>query len=333
MQAPAPMADKEVHDAAFSPDYVMDGSIFVATGSGVFRSTNRGASWSPAVSGLTNLTVYRVALSPDYSADGTVFAGTDGGVFRSVNGGGSWTVINSGLTAMDVRASGVLSCLCLGSDRLCGHQQQGHLPQHRRRQLWSLIMSGHTPQRDVWSIAISPNFAVDNTLFTGCPSWQGFKSTDRGNTWAMTSSISTTLTREAGFSLTCGRWRCHPDLRQTARCSWVCSVAVCCGRRMAEQLANCADRHMAARVMVLGGAAGPDGEPVAFVGMNGGGVFVSTDRGASWHNRNAHNFFLMDTYALAVSPNYANDYTLFAGKILAGPWPVAMASADLRTVE
>ena len=74
---------------------------------GVFKSTNGGASWTAANTGLTPQ-----ALAIDPSNTSTIYAGTssntatispgatsvDGGVFKSTNGGASWTAINSDLT-------------------------------------------------------------------------------------------------------------------------------------------------------------------------------------------------------------------------------------------
>ncbi len=69
--------------------------LFAGTGgSGVFLSTNSGASWTQVDTGLTNSTVNALAASgPD------IFAGTDGGgVFLSTNNGTDWAQVDSGLT-------------------------------------------------------------------------------------------------------------------------------------------------------------------------------------------------------------------------------------------
>ncbi len=73
---------------------VNNGNIFAGTnGSGIFRSTDNGASWVPVNNGLTKLGVNVLAISA-----GRIFAGTsDGGVFRSTDNGASWMQVNSGL--------------------------------------------------------------------------------------------------------------------------------------------------------------------------------------------------------------------------------------------
>src|SRR2546428_1619618 len=57
-------------------------------GSGLFKSTNGGASWVPLNSGLTDPIVVAVVVDP--SVPTTVYAGTWSGVFKSTNGGASW---------------------------------------------------------------------------------------------------------------------------------------------------------------------------------------------------------------------------------------------------
>ena len=72
-------------------------------GYGVFRSANRGGSWSEINAGLTNLNIGALAIDPQTPT--TLYAGTfGGGVFRSTDGGGSWSAINAGLTNLGIGA-------------------------------------------------------------------------------------------------------------------------------------------------------------------------------------------------------------------------------------
>jgi hypothetical protein len=78
---------------AGTQDKAEDWSLRTRFGSGVFRSTNNGTSWTAVNNGLTNLDVRSLAVS------GTnLFVGTfGGGVFLSTNNGTSWTAVNKGL--------------------------------------------------------------------------------------------------------------------------------------------------------------------------------------------------------------------------------------------
>jgi len=76
------------------------GSTKPSTVGGVFKSTNGGATWVPASTGLTDMTVYSLAIDPVHT--GTLYAATAGtGIFRTTNGGASWAVLNSGLGAVN----------------------------------------------------------------------------------------------------------------------------------------------------------------------------------------------------------------------------------------
>ncbi|HEY6147505.1 MAG TPA: hypothetical protein VIZ69_07390 [Thermoanaerobaculia bacterium] len=71
-------------------------TLFAGTnGGGVFRSFDRGASWSAANAGLGSSQVF--ALVSDGGASGALYAGTNAGVFRSTDAGESWRAFNDGL--------------------------------------------------------------------------------------------------------------------------------------------------------------------------------------------------------------------------------------------
>ena len=74
---------------------VCDNALFAAAygGAGVFRSTNKGTTWTPVNTGLTNFAFYGI------SACGmNLFVGTNAGTFVSANGGASWSPANTGFT-------------------------------------------------------------------------------------------------------------------------------------------------------------------------------------------------------------------------------------------
>jgi photosystem II stability/assembly factor-like uncharacterized protein len=81
------------------------GAVLAGTGeSGIYRSTDSGATWTPCRTGLMNSSVRTFASDPATPA--VVFAGTEGGLFRSSDGGGSWTRL-TGLDAAQVSTVGV----------------------------------------------------------------------------------------------------------------------------------------------------------------------------------------------------------------------------------
>jgi hypothetical protein len=81
--------------------------IYVGTSNGsstkyeIFKSSDGGASWTSANSGIPlNTTVRSLAIDPNNNQ--TIYAGTDGqGVFKSTDGGNSWVPVNNGLVTND----------------------------------------------------------------------------------------------------------------------------------------------------------------------------------------------------------------------------------------
>src|SRR5688572_25776731 len=79
---------------AASPEFRQDRTLFVAGRTGIFRSSDGGATWRHALEGE----VLSVAVSPAFEQDGTLFIGTgQDGVIRSDDGGVTWHGANSGL--------------------------------------------------------------------------------------------------------------------------------------------------------------------------------------------------------------------------------------------
>ena len=68
-------------------------SIMGKGGGGMFRSTDKGDTWTEQNGGFTALDVNSVVVSPI----GHIFAGAAGGVFRSMNDADQWSDVSSGL--------------------------------------------------------------------------------------------------------------------------------------------------------------------------------------------------------------------------------------------
>src|SRR4029079_8601444 len=78
-------------------DLVYAGSF----GLGLFRSEDRGVTWTKSGQGVTDPFI----LTLTTGKDGAIYAGTfRGGVFRSRDRGKSWQAINSGLKRLEIKA-------------------------------------------------------------------------------------------------------------------------------------------------------------------------------------------------------------------------------------
>jgi photosystem II stability/assembly factor-like uncharacterized protein len=78
-------------------------TISNSSGSRVFKTTDGGASWSDASSGLPKQTFVR-SLQIDLQVPTTLYVGTVFGVYKSSDRGESWHSANSGLTATSIEA-------------------------------------------------------------------------------------------------------------------------------------------------------------------------------------------------------------------------------------
>jgi len=120
-------------------------------GLGLFRSEDRGVSWTKSGEGVTDPFI----LTLTTGKDGAVYAGTfRGGVFRSRDQGKSWQAINSGLKRLEIKAllavsDGIYAGTSDGVYRLAADQ-------------WSVVTTG-LDDILVHALALSS----DGTLFAG----------------------------------------------------------------------------------------------------------------------------------------------------------------------
>ncbi|MDQ3702868.1 MAG: hypothetical protein M3442_18375, partial [Chloroflexota bacterium] len=171
-----------VQAVALSPRFVEDGTVLVGTEDlGVFRSTDRGVSWQPANSGLTNLSVNALWVSPRFDSDHTVFAGTAGsGVFRSTDGGRSWTQVVA--DTLDELAVMALASDSAGTSLVAGLHQNGLFRSTDGGSSWEPANDG-LAARSMSSLAVSPEYQEDDTLFAAGIEDGILRSRTSGTSW------------------------------------------------------------------------------------------------------------------------------------------------------
>ena len=130
-------------------DLVYAGSF----GHGLFRSEDRGATWTSSGQGVTDPFILTLATGKD----GAIYAGTfRGGVFRSRDGGKSWQALNNGLKHLEIKA------LLVAGDALYAGTSDGAYRLDMTHDRWSVVTTGlHNIL--VHALAISS----DGTLFAG----------------------------------------------------------------------------------------------------------------------------------------------------------------------
>ena len=151
---------------------VMGGNGVLYAGSfghGIFRTVDRGATWAPVGSGVTDPFI----LSLAFAKDGAVYAGTfRGGVFRSRDKGNSWQPVNVGLKRLEVKA------LLAVDHELFAGTGDGVYRMHDSEDHWTPVTSG-LDDILVHALARSP----DGTLFAGTSGQGLFRFSPRSIGW------------------------------------------------------------------------------------------------------------------------------------------------------
>jgi photosystem II stability/assembly factor-like uncharacterized protein len=175
-----------VYALATSPDFAQakQGICFAARLSGLYRSDDGGSTWNFAYDSLDlaePLATTAVVLSPDFETDQTVFAGAPGGVLHSVDGGKTWYVamlpsppplVSTLVVSPNYTRDGVL---------LAGTTEAGVFRSADRGSRWVAWNFGLL-DLNIISMAISPDFVNDETLYAGTESGI-FRSTNGGRAW------------------------------------------------------------------------------------------------------------------------------------------------------
>jgi photosystem II stability/assembly factor-like uncharacterized protein len=276
-------------------------NFFAATESGVFGTTDTGASWTSMSNGLTSSYVYALTYSLDGagtdSAGRHLFAGLYGGVFHSTNHGTHWTAASSGLQSSNT----TVYALCAAPNGSGGTNLFAGTADYLSVYIstdngtnWSAASNGLVAQTGVMSFLVSHD---GSTIFVG--TFDGvYRSTDNGTNWV-----------SANGGLT------NPDIT-----SFVFLGKILFAGDDSKGVFRSTDNgaHWAS---ANAGLANPDVSALAadssgnlFAGIVGGGVFLSIDSGSTWNamNDGLTNLNVVD---LAVSETY-----LFAGSYQGGVW-------------
>jgi len=157
----------------------------------------------------------------------------------------------------------------------------------------------------VESLALSPNYVTDKTLFAGAYSGSVFKSTDRGSTWNDASPglpskrvqvLAVSPNYASDQTLFAGIYQGGVFKSTNGGDSW--------------SAANSGITNM--EITALAISPGYATDRTLYAGTYGGGIFKSTNGGDSWgaaNNEYASHLYVLD---LVLSPDYVSDGTLYA---------------------
>jgi len=259
--------DRPVWSIAVAPAHP---SVLLAAtqGRGVLRSTDSGASWSPAITGIDSAWVVRF----DPLQPATAYAGTQAdGFYKSVDEGKTWVAQSHGLNSMDVRSIAADSGLLLaGTAHGVYYSSDGAGSWH------SLGLEA----LNIAAVAVLPR-ANNPTLFAGAdngaaPSGFLLKSDGLGGSWAVVKGTFPGDAVVASLAVASAGGTEPPVLAGT-------SQGVFRSDDRGVTWSPLAGLPTTDFNIVLVNPANPDQIYAGSDGDQGnGGVFRSLDRGASW---------------------------------------------------
>ncbi len=340
----------KVNNLALSPDFSTDGILFASTDSGLYRSTDGGDTWTDLAPIMGTPTV-AVALSPYFDLDQTILAiSPDGNGYKSVDGGESWMLLAIGND--DGKQKGHP-----GHDHAPTMDDGAYTPSAARRQqllpefngpITPLLADlpsvnaayemghGHSDSVQVLdvvprnTVAFSPNYPVDQTIFVGLEGKGLFKSVSGGLTWTpigaeMVGYDITTLVVSPGYLVT-----------QTIYAStYGAGIFTSNDGGATWSARNNAINDLNTISIVLSPSFLLD--RTVFVSTAAGELYKSTNRGVNWTllpepNRELSEQTNVHNRRLAISPNFYQDQTLFL-PTFEGMWKSGTAGASWRYSE
>jgi hypothetical protein len=167
-----------------------------ATPGGVFKSTNRGTSWSwiefnPG--GYLNTWVYALVIDP--VTPSILYAGTGFGAFKSINSGLTWAAINTGLGGYGIAQVSSMVIDPVTPAILYAGTGSGMFISVNSGVNWSAINTGLTSTH-VDALVIDP--VTPTTLYAGTFMGGVFKTTNSGGQWT---AVNNGLTDDIIYSL------------------------------------------------------------------------------------------------------------------------------------
>jgi photosystem II stability/assembly factor-like uncharacterized protein len=173
----------------------IDGTVFVASSNGyrTYRSVDSGNTWVDISrfwqnGGVQFAAHWKIGISPTFLTDNTVFMAGNYGVTRSNDKGINWALKSSGLpegSMLNLVLSPAYQFPSTQPIFAGGYGLYRSINDGETWQVWKGNLPNSPDYDRPWvsSLAISPGFATDQTLFAGVDYQGVYKSSDGGQTW------------------------------------------------------------------------------------------------------------------------------------------------------
>jgi photosystem II stability/assembly factor-like uncharacterized protein len=180
--------DYHFHELNISRSYSTDGTLFLATFEGLFRSTDFGNTWVEMETRPPSL-VMSVAMSPHFALDSLLLVSTyGGGMYVSEDAGQNWRVSNRGISSPYGYQVDIVDYPYPGADMVMVSSHSSHLVYSvDKGNNWvEKEISGEVPAKCIASImGVSPDFATDTTVYFGCRKDGIVVTHDAGESWSV----------------------------------------------------------------------------------------------------------------------------------------------------
>jgi len=336
--APSPnFADDRVLFAAWTPTGYSGGPLGSQAGQ-LLASTDAGMTWGRVRGGLpAHLVVNALAYSPDFARDKTVFAALlapngGGGLYISNDAGQSWRPATRGLNDWVIAEIAVAPGFPINRTVFALTWQGGLFRSTDGGKSWQRTSYTARPvAMNARTLAISPDFIQDKTLVVSSGDSTSISRDGGENWWPLLENRAASLVLASG-DIMMGSFSDAGVLR--SRDGGVAWQAASHGLRL----------DISSRVMLaLSPDFARDGTAFALVqSYERSALYRTIDGGASWQIESSEWTGRVQITALAVSPNWTQDETIFIGlndgrlrgvKVGDLKWSDAPAALDRLNIE
>jgi ABC-type transport system substrate-binding protein/photosystem II stability/assembly factor-like uncharacterized protein len=296
--------------------------VYAGTWGGVFRSVDRGATWTHILSDVSGSPYpYVSSLVIDPSNTQVIYVGTwDSGVHKTSDGGMTWAHVNNGLTNLDVRSLAIDPAN--PQVVYAGTYSGGAFKSVDGGATWAQISVG-LDLVSIFAFAIDPTntqvIYAGTQVYYGIENRSVFKSTDGGATWAL---MNNGVTEWGASSLAIDPTHTQTIYAGTSGYIFKSMDGGATWARMANGVYN-----TGVNAILID----PTNTQVVYAGLQGGsvaGVAKSDDGGDSWVQMN-DGLTDPDVLSMAIDPTSS---TLYAGTLGGGVFQRDVAIHPLPTI-